>query len=128
MRRVNERERDFDARVGFVNLLIQMSFNDAIVVYAKPFADRILSNLQTAVEVTSEGGCKKESYRERERSRLKSFPQGASRWGLDQCQPYLLADICLIGASGGRQQTTSIHGCILMVDAGGDGQGDSECV
>nr|WP_245631051.1 hypothetical protein [Candidatus Nitrospira nitrificans] len=50
---MNARERDFDTRVGFVDLLIQMSFNDAIIVYAKPFADRILGDLQTAIEVAS---------------------------------------------------------------------------
>lgn len=53
MRRVKERERDFHTRIGFVDLFIQMGFNDAIVVQAEPFADRILGDLQTAIEVAS---------------------------------------------------------------------------
>ena len=53
MRRVKERERDFNARIGFVDLFVQVGFNDAIVVQTKPFADRILGDLQTAIEVAS---------------------------------------------------------------------------
>lgn len=49
VRRVKERERDFNARIGFVDLFVQMGFNDAIVVQAKPFADRVLGDLQTAI-------------------------------------------------------------------------------
>jgi len=32
MRWVKKRERDFDARVGFVDPFVQMGFNDTIVV------------------------------------------------------------------------------------------------
>ena len=53
MRRVKERERDFNARIGFVDLFVQVGFNDAIVVQTKPFADRILGDLQTTIEVAS---------------------------------------------------------------------------
>jgi hypothetical protein len=48
-----ERERDFYARIGFVDLFVQMGFNDAIVVQAKPFADRILGDFKTTVQVAS---------------------------------------------------------------------------
>lgn len=123
---MKDRQRDFDARVGFVDLFVQVSFNDAIVVQAEPLADRILGDLQPAIEVASQGGSKKESDSERERSRLKAILQGDSSGGLGQCQPYLPADIGFIHASGRGKQTTSIHRRILMVDAGRDGQRDLE--
>jgi len=53
MRRIKERERDFNARVGLVDLFVQMGLNDAIVVQAKPFADCILGDLKAPVEVAS---------------------------------------------------------------------------
>ena len=53
MRRVKERERDFNAGIGFVDPFVQMGFNDAIVVQAEPFADRILGDFQTAIQVAS---------------------------------------------------------------------------
>ncbi len=70
MRQRKERERNFDTRGGFVDLFVEMGFNNAIVVEAKPFAERILGDLEAAVEVTPQGGRKKESDGERERSRL----------------------------------------------------------
>lgn len=53
MRGVKEPERDFHARIGFVDLFVQMGFNDAIVVQAEPLADRILGDFQTAIQVAS---------------------------------------------------------------------------
>ena len=97
---MKERERDFDARVGFVDVFVQMCLNDAIVVQAKPFANRVLGDLQASIEVTSQGGSEKESNGESERSEEKPIPQGAFHGGLSQCQPYLPADVCFIRASG----------------------------
>lgn len=50
---MKNRQRDFDARVGFVDLFVQVRFNDAIVIQAEPLADRVLGDLQTAIEVAS---------------------------------------------------------------------------
>ena len=50
---MKKRKRDLNAGVGFVDLFIQMGFSDAVVVHSEPFTDRILGDLQTAVEVAS---------------------------------------------------------------------------
>lgn len=53
MRRMKKREGDLNAGIGFIDLFVQVSLDDAIVVQPKPFADGILGDLQTAVEVAS---------------------------------------------------------------------------
>jgi hypothetical protein len=50
---MKEPESDFHAWIGFVDMLVQMGFNDAIVVQAEPFADCILGDFQTAIQVAS---------------------------------------------------------------------------
>lgn len=44
----------FNAGVGFVDVLIEVSFDDAIVVDPEAFAKRVLGNLEPAVDIAPE--------------------------------------------------------------------------
>ncbi len=83
MRRVKERERDFDAGVGFVDLFVKMDFDDAIIVDADAFANRVLRDFEAAIEVATQGRCKKESDRKSEWAELESVSEGVCERRLD---------------------------------------------
>jgi hypothetical protein len=44
---------NFDARVVFVDVLIEVGFDDAVVVDAEPLTERILCNLESAIDIPS---------------------------------------------------------------------------
>jgi hypothetical protein len=46
------REQDFDARIGLIDIFIEMGFDDAIVVNPQSFAERILSDFKPAIDVS----------------------------------------------------------------------------
>jgi hypothetical protein len=43
----------FDAGVVFVNVLIEVSFNDAVIVDAESLTESILCDLESAIDVPS---------------------------------------------------------------------------
>jgi hypothetical protein len=51
----------FDTRVVFIDVFVEVGFDDAIVVDAKSFAESILCNFEPAIDVASEGRGKIES-------------------------------------------------------------------
>jgi hypothetical protein len=52
-----------DARVVFIDVFVEVGFNDAIVVDAESFAEGILRDLEPAIDVSPEGGSKVEPDR-----------------------------------------------------------------
>jgi len=47
------REIHFDARVVFVNVLVEMGFNDAVIVDAESLTESILCDLESAIDIPS---------------------------------------------------------------------------
>jgi len=47
------REIHFDARVVFVNVLVEMGFNDAVIIDAESLTESILCDLESAIDVPS---------------------------------------------------------------------------
>jgi hypothetical protein len=45
----------FDARVGLVDVLVEVGFDDAVVVDAESLTEGILRDFEAAVDVSSEG-------------------------------------------------------------------------
>ena len=43
----------FDARVVFINVFVEVGFNDAVVVDAEPLTESILCDLEPAIDVSS---------------------------------------------------------------------------
>ena len=44
-------------------MLVQMGFDNAVIVHAKPFTEGILRDLEPAIDVSSQGGGKIKPYR-----------------------------------------------------------------
>ena len=108
----------FNTGVGFVDVLVEVSFDDAIVVDPEAFAKRILGNLESAVDIAPEGRRKVEADRQAQRRRLKLGKECRSLRSLRQAQPDELSDLRLVVSSGRRQQAPAIDRGILMIDAG----------
>ena len=103
-------------------MFVQMGFDNAVVVHTKSFTDGILRNLEPAVDIASEGRGEIKPYREGERGELELGKQGGSMGRVYQRQPDQLPDLCFIGPARCGEEAASVHGGILMVDAGGHGQ------
>ena len=48
-------EGELNARVGPVNVFIEMCFNNAIVIQPNPFTEGILGDLEAAIDIPTEG-------------------------------------------------------------------------
>jgi len=103
-------------------MLVQMGFDNAVIVHAKPFTEGILRDLEPAVDITSQSRSEIKPYREGERGGLELGEQGGSMGRVYQRQPDKLSDLCFIGPARCREEAAPIHGGILMVDAGGHRQ------
>ena len=92
---------NLDAGIGSIDILIQMCFNNAIVIEADPFTEGVLGNFEAAIDITSERRGEVEADGESERFRSKAMQQGVFVAGLGQGQPELLPDLLLVGSTGG---------------------------
>ena len=62
----------FDARVVFIEVFVQVGFDDAVVVDAESFTESILCDLESAIDIPSKGRSKKEPDGQSEPFRLES--------------------------------------------------------
>jgi hypothetical protein len=62
----------FDARVIFIDMFVEVGFDDAVVVDAESLTEGILRDLEPAIDVSSEGRSKIESDGQGEPLRLES--------------------------------------------------------
>jgi len=99
-----------------------MGFDDPIVVEPKAFTERVLGDLEAAINVAPQGRGEEESDGEGEWPRLQSIHQRGTGGGLGQRHPDLLPHVCFVGTSDGGQEPAAIYRGILMVDAGRDRQ------
>lgn len=120
------RERDLNAGVGSIHILVQMCFNNAIVVEADPFTEGVLGNFEAAIDITAERRGEIEADGESERFRLEPTREGLFVRGLGQGQPELLPDMLLIGSTGRRQDPAALDRGVLMIDTGGNRQCDCD--
>lgn len=49
------RQLHFDARVVFIDVFVEVGFDDSVVVDAESFAEGILRDLEPAINVSSQG-------------------------------------------------------------------------
>ena len=91
---------DFDTGVQLVDVLIEVSFHDPVVVEPESLANRVLSDLEAAVQVAPKGGRKEESNGKDEWARLQPLHQGRSGGRLCQGEPDLPAHCYFIRAPG----------------------------
>jgi len=61
-------EGDFNTGMEFVDLLIEMGFDDAVVIDPKTFTERILGDFESAVHIASQGSGEKEADGKGQRS------------------------------------------------------------
>ncbi len=108
----------FDARVVSIDVLVEVGFNDAVVIDAESLTEGILGDLESAIHVASQGRRKIEPNRQGEPLRLELCKQGGPICGLCQVQPYELSHLGLICTTSRRDQSPTIHCGVLMVDAG----------
>ena len=54
----------FDAGVIFIDVFVEVGFDDAVVVDAEPFTESILRDLEPAIDIASEGRGKIEPDRQ----------------------------------------------------------------
>ena len=83
-----------------VYLLVEMGFDDSIVVQPEPFTERVLSDFEAPIHVAAQSGGEKETDGKGERSRLKAIHQGGAGGRLRQRDPHLLFHPCLVGTPG----------------------------
>lgn len=121
-------EGDPDARGRSIHILVEMRFDNAIVIEADSFAESILGDFQSAVDIPAEGGCEIEANGEGQGFRAKPMHQGLFMRGLGESQPELLTGLLLIGSSGRGQDPAATDRSVLMIDAGGDRQRDFDGV
>lgn len=127
------REGNLNSGVRSVHILVQMCFNDAIVVEADPFTEGVLGDFEAAIDITAERRGEIEADGESERFRSEPMRQGLFVRGLGQGQPELLADMLLVGPACRRQHPAALDRGVLMIDAGGyrqrdlDGFGGDDC-
>lgn len=67
----------FDARVVFVDVFVEVGFDDAVVVEAESLAEGVLRDLEPAIHVSSEARRKVKPDREGEPLGLESCQQGS---------------------------------------------------
>jgi len=53
--RSGQAQRDFDAGMEFVDVFVQVGFDDPVVVEPESFADRVLGDFETAVHIAPQG-------------------------------------------------------------------------
>ncbi len=90
----------FDAGVIFIDVFVEVGFDDAVVVDAEPFTEGILCDLEPAIDITPEGRGKIEPDGQGEPFRLEPCKKGSSVSGLRQFQPHELSHVNLIGTPG----------------------------
>ena len=124
----NGLERHFDAGMNTVPMLVQVDFQDPIIVDSERLAEGILRDLEPAIYVPAQRRGEIEVNGERERVRTKGSKQviavGATCKGnqnLSSCQH-------LIASTRGRKDAPTIHCGVLVVDAGWDRQGHGQPV
>ena len=61
-----------DSRVVLIDMLVEVGFDDAVVVDAEPLTDGILRDLEPAIDISSQGRGKIESDGQGEPLRLES--------------------------------------------------------
>lgn len=110
----------FDARIVPIDVFVEVGFDDAVVVDAESFAEGILRDLESAIDVASKGRGKIKPDGQGQPLRLESCEQGSPVGGLRQLQPHELPYLGLIRTTGGGDQPSAIHRGILMVHAGRD--------
>ena len=71
-------EENFHARVGFIDVLVQVGFDYAVVVDPQSLADRILCDLEAAIDVSPQGRGEIKSNGKRQRFRLEARQQRES--------------------------------------------------
>lgn len=113
---------DFDARVSLIEVLIQVGFDDSIVIETQAFAERVLGDLKPSIDIATQGRGEEEPDGESQRPRLEPMHQRCAGRRLGQRDPELPSHLGLVGSSGGGEEPTPIHGGILMIDARRDGQ------
>ncbi len=116
----------FDARIVFVDVFVEVGFDDAVIVEAEPIAEGVLRDLEPSIHVTAEARRKIESDGEGEPFGLEPCQQGSPVRGLRQFQPNDLSHLGLVGATSSREQSPAVHRGILMVHAGRDREGQCD--
>ncbi len=117
-------EREPDARVRSIHILIEMCFYNAIVIEADPFTEGVLGDFEPAIDIAPERRGEKKADREGQGFRLESMHQSSFVRGLRQSQPELPTGLLLIGSAGRRQDPAASDRGVLMIDAGRDGERD----
>ena len=117
-------EDDPDARGRSIHILVEMRFDDAIVIEANSLAEGILGDFESAVDVAAERRREIEADGEGQRFSAEPLHQRALVGGLGKRQPELLTGLLFIGSSGGRQYPAATDRGVLMIDAGGNRQSD----
>jgi hypothetical protein len=118
----------FDARVLFIDVFVEMSFDDAVVIDPESFTERILRNFKSAIHVSSQGRGEIEPDGQREPLRLELCKECSPMSGLRHLEPHELPHLGLIGTTSRREQSSAVHGGILMVHAGWDREGQDDYV
>ncbi len=90
----------FDTRIVLIDVFVEVSFDDAVVVDAESFTEGILRDLEPAVDVAPQGRGKIEANGQGQPLRLESCKQGGPVGGLRQLQPHELPHLGLIRATG----------------------------
>jgi hypothetical protein len=65
-------EKDFNAWICPIDVLVQVCFDDAVVVQSQAFAEGILCDFESPVHITSQGGREIEADRQSETTRLQA--------------------------------------------------------
>ena len=122
------RQIHFDARVVFIDVFVEVGFDDSVVVDAESLAEGILRDLEPTINVSSQGRGKIEPDGEGKPFRLESCKQGGPMIGLRQLQPHELSHLGFIRTASRRDQSPAIHGGILMVHTGRHREGQGNCM
>lgn len=121
-------EDDPDARGRSIHILVEMSFDDAIVIDADSLAEGILCDFESAVDIAAERRGEIEVDGEGQGFSAKPMHQRVLVGRLGESQPELLTGLLLIGSSGRGQYPAATDRRVLMVDAGGNRQRDFDGV
>lgn len=95
-----------------------MCLYDAVIVDAERFAESVLRDLETAVDVTAESAREVEADRKGQIIGAQGGQQRGPLWCAGKGDEDLLTDERFVGSGGSRQQATAVDGGILMVEAG----------
>lgn len=111
-----------------VPVLVQVDFQDPIIVNAERLAEGILRDLEPAIHVPAQRRGEIEVNGERKMVRTKGSEQVIAVGATCKGDENLSSRQHFIASSRGREDAPTVHRGVLVVDAGGDRQGHGQSV